>query len=187
MTLTSYTKHTHNSLTQNPLLQVVFDMRREEIQREIAALATASDLIDELDSRQFRPILGGLPPLKAYMLKLDLEVCMVAWRNEDYTERTFYKYKSRSPELKDDIIEAAKEHFLECVSLSEYEGCGMEIFETEVASHEPLLDVPMRQLPIHTWRPSVNLLSEHDEDINTSPTSASSVACYPCCGTSTKR
>jgi hypothetical protein len=169
MTLTSYTQHTNNSLTQNPLLQVVFDLRREENQREIDALATASDIIDELDSRKFRPILGGLPPLKAYMLKLDLTVCMVAWRNEDYTERTFYKYNSRSPELKDDTIDAAKEHFLECVSLSEYEGCGMKIFDTEVASHEPLLDVPMRQLPIHTWRPSINMLSEHDEDINTRP------------------
>jgi hypothetical protein len=100
---------------------------------------------------------GGLPPLKVYMLKLDLQVCMVSWRNEDYTERTFYKYKSRSPELKEYIIEAAKEHFLGCVSLSEYEGCGMEIFDTEVVSHEPLLDVPMSQLPIHTWRPSINL------------------------------
>jgi hypothetical protein len=169
MTLTSYTNKTNNSLTQNPLLQVVFDLRREEIQREIAALATASGIIDELDHRKFRPIIGGLPPLKAYMLKLDLQVCMVAWRSDDYIERTFYKYKSRSPELKDCTIEAAKEQFPENVSLSEYEGCGMEIFETKVASHKPLLDVPMRQLPIHTWRPSVNMLSEHDEDINTRP------------------
>jgi hypothetical protein len=66
MTLTSYTKHTNNSLTQNPLRQVVFDLHREQLQREIAALATASDIIDELDHRKFRPILGGLPPLKAY-------------------------------------------------------------------------------------------------------------------------
>jgi hypothetical protein len=78
MTLTSYTHNTNNSLTQNPLLQAVLDMRREQRLREIAALSSASDIIDELDARKFRPVLGGLPPLKANMLKLDLELNMTA-------------------------------------------------------------------------------------------------------------
>jgi hypothetical protein len=78
MTLTSYTHNTNNSLTQNPLLQVVLDLRREQCRREIASLSSASDIIDELDARKFRPVLGGLPPLKAYMLKLDLELNMTA-------------------------------------------------------------------------------------------------------------
>jgi hypothetical protein len=91
MTLTSYTKHTNNFLTQNPLLQAVLDLRREQCKREIAALSSASDIIDELDARKFRPVLGGLPPLKAYMLKLDLELNMTDWRDDEYTERTFNK------------------------------------------------------------------------------------------------
>jgi hypothetical protein len=105
--------------------------------------------------------------LKAYMLKLDLTLQMAAWREDDYIERTIFKYKSRSPELRDDTIEATEDKFLLDVTLSEqYEGCEMEILETEVVSNEPLVDEPLRQLPIHTWRPSVNLLSEHDNDIN---------------------
>jgi hypothetical protein len=169
MTSQSYTKYTHNSLTRNPLLDVVFDLHREQRRREIATLSTASDIIDELDHRKFRPVLGGLPPLKAYGLTLDLTLLMAAWRDDDYIERTFFKYKSRSPELKDDTIETAKDKYLLDVTLSEYEGCEMEILETEVVSNEALVDEPLRQLPIHRWRPSVNLPSEHDNDINTRP------------------
>lgn len=132
MTLTSYTHNTNNSLTLNPLLQAVLDLRREQCQREIAALSSASDIIDELDARKFRPVLGGLPPLKAYMLKLDLELNMTEWRDDEYTERIFYKYKSRSNELKDETIEAAKHEFLRNFVLSEYEGCDMEIVDAEV-------------------------------------------------------
>jgi hypothetical protein len=170
MTLTSYTHNTNNTQTQNPLLNAVIDLRREQCKREIADLSTASDIIDELDARKFRPVLGGLSPLKAYMLKLDLELIMTEWRDdEDYTERTFYKYKSRSDQLKDETIEAARHEFVRNFVLSEYEGGDMEILDAKVVEHKPLLDEPLRQLPIQTWRPSVNLLSEHDEDINTRP------------------
>ena len=93
----------------------------------MAALLSASDIIDELEHRTFRPVLGGLPPLKTYMLTLDLQVQMAAWHDDDYTERTFFKYKSRSPVLHNDTIDAAKDMFLKEVTLSEYDGCDMQM------------------------------------------------------------
>jgi hypothetical protein len=54
------------------------------------------------------------------------------YQTQIYYYYYYYYYKSRSDELKEGTIEAAKHEFLRNFVLSEYDGCDMEIMDAEV-------------------------------------------------------